>query len=66
MNRDDFLEYANRCIKVLKEIRRSFNNVGDVIWREQVIDKFVSNKITPMDYINLITKWKLSNFKNGL
>lgn len=66
LNRDDFLEYANRCIKVLKEIRRSFNNVGDVIWREQVIDKFVSNKITPKDYINLIKRWKLSNFKNGL
>ncbi len=66
LNRDDLLEYANRCIKVLKEIRRSFNNVGDVIWREKVIDKFISNKVTPMDYINLIKKWKLSNFKNGL
>lgn len=61
LNREDFLDYANRCISVLKEIRRTFNNVGDVIWREQVIDRFVSNKITPMDYINLIKNRKISD-----
>lgn len=65
MNRDDFLEYANRCIKVLKEIRRSFNNVGDVIWREQVKDRQVIDMDKVVDVSDRYSA-EILNIKNKL
>lgn len=60
LNRDDFVNYAKRCVEVLKEIRRNFSNVGDVVWRESVIQKFIDNQITPKDYLNLISEKTIS------
>lgn len=60
LDRDDFVKFANRCVCALKDIRKNFSNEGDVIWREKVIEKFISSRITPSDFINMIMERKIS------
>ncbi|QNU66556.1 DEAD/DEAH box helicase family protein [Ruminiclostridium herbifermentans] len=61
ISRDQLLKWAQDSFNVLKEIRRSFDSVGDVLWREKAIKAFANKKITPRDFVHLITSKKLSD-----
>lgn len=58
---DEYLEWTEKCLKVLKSIRMQFDIAGDVIWRENTIIAFEQNEITPQNFINLIMSKKLSD-----
>lgn len=60
LNREDLVEFAVKCINVLKEARRTFNCVGELTWRESLVNSFIKHEITPNDYIKLVKTKKLS------
>ena len=54
LNRNKFVDWSKRCIEMLKELVTSFSTVGDVVWRDKAVRLMTQNKLTPVDYIQMI------------
>lgn len=61
LNVNDLISWAEKLVTVIKEIYRLFSGEGDSAWREYAIKLLIQNKLTPRDYINMITKKKLTD-----
>lgn len=57
---DEYLKWAEKCLKVLKSARMKFDIAGDVIWRENTILAFEQNEIAPQNFVHLIMNKKMS------
>lgn len=55
INRKEFVKWAEKACKTIRDIYINFSGEGNIEWREQAHDKFKKNKITPTDYINLVS-----------
>ena len=55
INRNEFVKWAEEACKTIRDIYINFSGEGNIEWREQAHDKFKNNKITPADYINLVS-----------
>ncbi len=56
VNRDKFVEWADKVLKVIKKAWMSFTDSGDIKWREAIHSDFMEAEITPKDVINFLCK----------
>lgn len=61
VNREEFVQWCSKAINSIRTIRRSFVEVGDLIWRDSAINTLIEDQTTPMHYINFIKKSKLNS-----
>ena len=54
LRREAFVNWAKKCIDMLKELVTSFTTVGDVVWRDKAVQLMTQNQITPSDYLKMI------------
>ena len=54
LNRNTFADWGKRCIDMLKDLVTSFTTVGDVVWRDKAVRLMMHNKLTPIDYVEMI------------
>ena len=43
----DFRAWAANCLRVLRELKRTFPEVGDMVWKAEAADEFAKNGMTP-------------------
>lgn len=60
---DDFISWANKSMAVIRELRKTFVDVGDMVWRSQAADTL---KQSGIDVISLITWLKTQVAKDIL
>lgn len=60
INRNDFVKWATKSINVLRKVRSYFCETGDSGWRENAENDFINAQVTPLDFIFLLKKRKLS------
>lgn len=63
LNRDRLLSFARKSIGIVRRIRETFVEPGDIIWRTDAADMLIENSITPNDIIDLISSYKLSDLE---
>lgn len=61
LNVTELHSWAEKLVNVIKNIYRTFPGEGDSEWREYALKSLRDNNLTPKDYINLITKKKLTD-----
>ncbi len=61
LSKDVFVNWCTKASNVLMESYNSFSAEGDFDWREAVHNRFVSEKITPKDFFDLVSKTKLTD-----
>jgi hypothetical protein len=49
---DDFRNFCEKAIKVIRDLRRTFPGSGDLAWRSEAAQKYIDNRISP----NLLIK----------
>lgn len=54
LSREMFVNWAKKCIDMLKELVTSFTTVGDVVWRDKAVQLMSQNRLTPSDYVEMI------------
>ncbi len=59
INRTTYLKWAEKAVAVIRSAWNTFVDVGDIGWRESVHQMFLSNEITPLDYIKFVTQQSL-------
>ncbi len=59
LHRDEFVQWANKALTVLRSVWSTYTDEGDMAWRESVHQKFIGEGITPKDYMELICRQKL-------
>lgn len=65
LHRESFVQWANKALTVIRSIWNTYSDEGDMAWRESVHQKFISEGITPKDYIELVCKEKLKELPQG-
>lgn len=61
INREEFVEWALKGIKAIKEIRKVFVDSGDTEWRKYASSILKEYEVTPENFMQMIKKKKLSN-----
>lgn len=64
LNRDEFVALAERAVKVLKELIRSYKHPGDATWRELAVRKYIDSSISPLGILDVINKKKVADLKS--
>lgn len=59
INVDDIIIWAEKIIRIVKDLYNVYPGIGDNKWREHASILIKENHVTPNDYIKLITKKKL-------
>lgn len=54
LRKEDFCEWAQKLIEVLKQVYRTFSGEGNIVWREETIKIFNEQRLTPEDFIKMI------------
>jgi hypothetical protein len=57
---EDLIEWANKSMNILRSVKDVFTEEGDSVWRDSAAKKFIDNKITPKDFIDLVKRTPLS------
>lgn len=57
---EELKKWAEKVIPIIKELYSSFTGEGDNIWRENALNIIRENNITPKNFIDMITKRKLT------
>ena len=42
---DDFTAWAQNCMRIIRELRRTFREPGDLVWRAEAAEQFIANKM---------------------
>lgn len=56
LNREQLCVWAEKIVKTLKQVYRTFSGEGNAVWREETIKIFKEQCLTPEDFIDLINK----------
>jgi hypothetical protein len=56
-NIEDFRRWAEEVLSIIRELRKSFPGIGDLVWRETAMQKYLNSKIDP-DSINELLRTK--------
>ena len=59
--KNELISWAEKLVNVIKEIYRTFEGEGNLLWRENTIKLFKEQKLTPEDFIELINKKHLKD-----
>lgn len=54
LNRDEFADWTEKCIRIIKELLNSFTAIGDVCWRDKAYQLLKDNRLMPRDYEKMI------------
>ena len=54
LNRDEFADWTERCVRIIKELLSSFTTIGDVCWRDKAFQLLKDNRLMPQDYEKMI------------
>ena len=60
-NFDEFIEWVRKMVSLIRELRSSFNGVGDLTWRETAFNLLKDRNLTPLDLINFLEKNPLNH-----
>lgn len=61
LNRDEFVDWARKAIQALRELRHTFYEEGDRIWRLRAETILSERFLTPADYINFVKRKKVKD-----
>lgn len=61
INRNEFVNWANRAINALRQLRRSFSEPGDMLWRIEAGRILKDECVTPKDFLDFIRRERLSD-----
>jgi hypothetical protein len=60
VSRDEMIVFGTKFVNLMKDIWATFSEVGDIQWRETVAAKMIQEEITPLHFINMVMKKKVS------
>lgn len=64
INRDDLIKFADKSMKVILNIKRDYISNGQLLWRIESEELMKRERVTPLDFINLIKTNKLQNLSS--
>lgn len=63
LNKKDFVEWAKLAIQAIRELRTTFYETGDMLWRLKAQTILTERRLTPSDFIKLVQSKKVKNLK---
>lgn len=61
VQRKEYVDWAIKALTVIRSIWNTFEDEGEMLWRESVHKEFLKVGITPQNYLDFICKYKLKD-----